>query len=61
MKVQISIKDMVNRRKLIEQEMRQLDDIINYLSEKYDDLLDELKDLDSDLSYIENSKILEAE
>jgi len=61
MKVQISIKDMVNRRKLIEQEMRQLDDIINYLSEKHDDLLEELKDLDSDLSYIENSKILEAE
>jgi predicted nucleic acid-binding Zn-ribbon protein len=61
MKVQISIKDMVNRRKLIEQEMRQLDDIINYLSEKHDDLLEELKDIDSDLSYIENSKILEVE
>jgi hypothetical protein len=57
----MTIIEMVARRKEIEKKMEKLNEIIYYLAEQHDDLLEELKDIDSDLSYIENSKILEAE
>jgi len=53
----MTILEMIVRRKEIEMEMDKIDEVINYLSEKYDDLLDELKDLDSDLEDIEHTII----
>jgi uncharacterized coiled-coil DUF342 family protein len=61
MKVKVTVKDMVKKRKELEKKLDQLDEFINYLSAKYDEMLDELKDLDSDLSYINVTFIQEAE
>jgi len=61
MKVKVTVEDMVKKRKELEKKIDQLDEFINYLSEKYDEMLDELKDLDSDLSYINVTFIQDAE
>jgi septal ring factor EnvC (AmiA/AmiB activator) len=57
----MTIIEMVARRKEIEKKMEKLNEIIYYLAEQHDDLLEELKDLDSELSYISTITIQEAE
>ena len=53
----MTILEMIERRKEVEKEMDKIDEIMNYLSDKYDLLLIELKDLDSDLENIEHTII----
>ena len=53
----MGIREMVIKRQEIEKELDKLAEIIDYLSVKHDDLLDKLKDIDSELSDIEHTII----
>jgi peptidoglycan hydrolase CwlO-like protein len=53
----MDIREMVIKRQEIEKELDKLAEIIDYLSVKHDDLLDKLKDIDSELADIEHTII----